>query len=67
MTGPRCPAAYICVANASCAQAQALRQYAVAEVTNRRGWSAPVIYLDEDDPGMTQAGSPVLARLGIAS
>jgi hypothetical protein len=66
LTGPRRPAAYICVARASRAQARALRQHAIAEVTSGRGWPEPAVYLDEDDPGATDGYSPALARLVAA-
>ncbi len=57
------PAAYLCVAGASRADAAELRRHAVAEATARRGWPEPAVYLDENDPGQAGGLSPTLTKL----
>ncbi|HEY6279061.1 MAG TPA: recombinase family protein [Streptosporangiaceae bacterium] len=66
MRPPRRPAAYICGTPASDVGALMMRQHALAEAALRRGWPAPQIYADEDDPGRPQGASPALDKLVTA-
>ena len=66
MTAPRHPAAYICVTPKSGAGALAMRQHAIAEATRQRGWQAPSVYADEDDPSIGGGCSPAMATLAAA-
>jgi hypothetical protein len=56
------PAAYICVASASRAEA-AERRNAVSDAASRRGWPEPAVYVDDCDPSLAEAPSPMLTRL----
>ena len=66
MTAARHPAVYICVTPKSGAGALAIRQHAIAEATRQRGWPAPSVYADEDDPSIGGGCSPAMATLAAA-